>query len=82
MTATPFFVDGVTLLITSALAAGFVVVWLSLVAALSRRSRHAALLALLVVPAPSLAWRAGYHMRAVALVVLAATYAALRIALG
>lgn len=64
----------------SACAAALVVVWLSIVAGLRRHaSARAAAFAVLVLPAPPLAWRAGLRARAVAMVALAVIYVVMRI---
>jgi len=70
----PFARDGGALVLLAALTTGFLMVWLSTVLALKRQATRDALLALLVIPAPPLAWRAGMHKRAIALVSLAIGY--------
>lgn len=72
--------DAASLALASACAAALLVVWLSIVASLRKRaSGRAALLSLLVLPAPPLAWRAGLRARAIAMPVLAIAYAVIRI---
>lgn len=72
--------DGASLVLASACAAALLVVWLSIVASLrTRASGRAALLSMLVLPAPPLAWRAGLRIRAIAMPTLAVAYALIRI---
>lgn len=72
--------DATSLALASACAAALLVVWLSIVVSLRKRvSGRAALLSLLVLPAPPLAWRAGLRTRAIAMPALALAYAVIRI---
>jgi len=78
-------VDGAIFGVMSACAAALLVVWLSIVLGLFREARRhaassrAAWFALLVLPAPVLAWRAGLRKRAIAMVALAVVYVILRV---
>lgn len=74
--------DGIPLVLASSASAAAVVTWLSLLFALRRTTWRAVALAAFVVPAPLVAWRAGFRKRAVALAVLIATYALVRILFG
>lgn len=74
--------DGVPLFVASLSLTVAIVVWLSLVIALRRVSWKYVLLALLVAPAPVLAWRAGFKKRAVALGVAIVLYVIVRVVFG
>lgn len=75
--------DASGLVLASAVAATLLMVWLSIVASLwNRATKPTALLAALVVPAPFLAWRAGFRKRAIVMVAAFVVYVAARLFIG